>query len=76
MSGPHAPEGDDYSATVLGSHWFSGPPQPQGATRRPEVTQRLDTPATVQGAAPDRVDGPVLRFGPGVTAGDARCRSR
>lgn len=25
MSGSGAPEGDDYSATVLGSHWFSGP---------------------------------------------------
>ncbi|MFG2874316.1 hypothetical protein ACGFYU_04780 [Streptomyces sp. NPDC048337] len=40
---------DDYSATVLGSHWFSGPPQPVDA-------------------APDRVEGSVLRFGPGVTA--------
>ncbi|MGR4879725.1 hypothetical protein ACIPUC_09885 [Streptomyces sp. LARHCF249] len=40
---------DDYSATVLGSHWFSGPPQPQEAV-------------------PDRVEGSVLRFGPGVTA--------
>ncbi|WKV75561.1 hypothetical protein AW27_030985 [Streptomyces sp. PCS3-D2] len=50
MSGSRAPEGDDYSATVLGSHWFSGPP---GA---PEPV------------APDRVEGSVLRFGPGVTA--------
>ncbi|MFD9409824.1 hypothetical protein ACFWBN_22805 [Streptomyces sp. NPDC059989] len=49
MSDPHAPQGDDYSATVLGSHWFSGPPPPQDA-------------------APDRVEGSVLRFGPGVTA--------
>ncbi|MFD3695491.1 hypothetical protein ACFWUZ_04945 [Streptomyces sp. NPDC058646] len=49
MSDPRAPEGDDYSATVLGSHWFTGPPEPA------EVT-------------PDRVDGSVLRFGPGVTA--------
>ncbi|MFJ4777759.1 hypothetical protein [Streptomyces sp. NPDC088762] len=40
---------DDYSATVLGSHWFSGPAQPQEAV-------------------PDRVEGSVLRFGPGVTA--------
>ncbi|MEU7551835.1 hypothetical protein AB0B01_05615 [Streptomyces sp. NPDC044571] len=40
---------DEYSATVLGSHWFSGPPQPQDAV-------------------PDRVEGSVLRFGPGVTA--------
>ncbi|WP_455353877.1 hypothetical protein [Streptomyces sp. SYSU K217416] len=36
---------DEYSATVLASHWI----------QRPE-------------AAPDRVEGSVLRFGPGVTA--------
>ncbi|MFD8888147.1 hypothetical protein ACFV0H_37520 [Streptomyces erythrochromogenes] len=50
MSDPRAPEGDDYSATVLGSHWFSGPPAP------------------AEPVAPDRVEGSVLRFGPGVTA--------
>ncbi|MFD9571382.1 hypothetical protein ACFWBI_16195 [Streptomyces sp. NPDC059982] len=55
MSGPRAPQpaaagGDDgYSATVLGSHWFTGPPPSEDA-------------------APDRVEGSVLRFGPGVTA--------
>ncbi|WP_371680060.1 hypothetical protein [Streptomyces sp. NBC_01276] len=50
MSDPRAPQGDDdYSATVLGSHWFTGPPSPEDA-------------------APDRVEGSVLRFGPGVTA--------
>ncbi|MEV7617940.1 hypothetical protein [Streptomyces sp. NPDC089799] len=37
----------EYSATVLGSHWFTGP---------------------APGARPDRVEGSVLRFGPGVTA--------
>ncbi|MFJ6779061.1 hypothetical protein [Streptomyces yangpuensis] len=50
MSDSRAPEGDDYSATVLGSHWFSGPP------------------AAAEPVAPDRVEGSVLRFGPGVTA--------
>ncbi|MFI1279915.1 hypothetical protein ACH4U5_04005 [Streptomyces sp. NPDC020858] len=51
MSDPRAPQGDDdYSATVLGSHWFSGPP------------------ATAEPVVPDRVEGSVLRFGPGVTA--------
>ncbi|MFD6974439.1 hypothetical protein [Streptomyces sp. NPDC059979] len=51
MSDPRAPQdNDDYSATVLGSHWFSGPP------------------ATAEPVAPDRVEGSVLRFGPGVTA--------
>lgn len=49
MSDPRAPRDDEYSATVLGSHWFSGPPEPAGVT-------------------PDRVEGSVLRFGPGVTA--------
>ncbi|MEU9378946.1 hypothetical protein AB0D94_35045 [Streptomyces sp. NPDC048255] len=49
MSSPRGPEDEDYSATVLGSHWFTGPPEPA------EVT-------------PDRVEGSVLRFGPGVTA--------
>ncbi|MFG2990494.1 hypothetical protein ACGFZK_14600 [Streptomyces sp. NPDC048257] len=50
MSGSGAPQGDDYSATVLGSHWFSGPP------------------AAAEAVVPDRVEGSVLRFGPGVTA--------
>lgn len=40
---------DDYSATVLGSNWVSGPPARAHAV-------------------PDRADGSVLRFGPGVTA--------
>ncbi|MGW0363023.1 hypothetical protein [Streptomyces sp. NPDC002990] len=53
-----APHGDDYSATVLGSHWFSGPPPEPGPGQGPEVGE----------VAPDRVDGSVLRFGPGVTA--------
>ncbi|MFB6515462.1 MULTISPECIES: hypothetical protein [Streptomyces] len=56
MSGSGAPEGDDYSATVLGSHWFSGPP---------DATKRMTAPEPV---VPDRVEGSVLRFGPGVTA--------
>ncbi|MEU7066763.1 hypothetical protein [Streptomyces sp. NPDC046161] len=51
MSDPHAPEGDDYSATVLGSQWFSGPPEPSDATGRPDVptqrhgTRHFDAPA-------------------------------
>lgn len=75
MSDPHAPQGDDdYSATVLGSHWITGPPQgPErterldrtGAAGRTGPTARFDVPV---GAVPDRVEGSVLRFGPGVTA--------
>ncbi|MCJ0874778.1 hypothetical protein [Streptomyces sp. AP-93] len=75
MSDPHAPQGDDdYSATVLGSHWITGPPRGTerterlghpGATGRTGPTARFDVPV---GAVPDRVEGSVLRFGPGVTA--------
>ncbi|MFF1408686.1 hypothetical protein ACFVX6_02630 [Streptomyces sp. NPDC058289] len=75
MSDPHAPQGDDdYSATVLGSHWITGPPQGTertrrlglaGGTERTGPTARFDVPV---GAVPDRVEGSVLRFGPGVTA--------
>ncbi|MGW6689027.1 hypothetical protein [Streptomyces sp. NPDC054961] len=106
MSDPRAPQGDDdYSATVLGSHWISGPPQDPAETKRldppvgtpgEDATRRLETPGEdatrpseipgegatreipVEGATrpserpgaavPDRVEGSVLRFGPGVTA--------
>lgn len=69
MSDPRAPQGDDdYSATVLGSHWITGPPGDAERTVRLDgtaATARFDVPV---GAAPDRVEGSVLRFGPGVTA--------
>lgn len=81
MTDPRAPQGDDdYSATVLGSHWITGPPQgterterlglaggtaPSGPAERTGPTARFDVPV---GAVPDRVEGSVLRFGPGVTA--------
>ncbi|MEU6881619.1 hypothetical protein [Streptomyces sp. NPDC046712] len=52
MSDPRRPyDPDEYSATVLGSHWFERPAE--------------DVP-------PDRVEGEVLRFGPGVTAAALR----
>lgn len=78
MSNPRAPQGDDdYSATVLGSHWISGPPERPDGTRRmetPDGTLHMEGPdgdGTVRlpgGARPDRVEGSILRFGPGVTA--------
>ncbi|MFD5426102.1 hypothetical protein [Streptomyces sp. NPDC127084] len=43
---------DEYSATVLASHWIERPADPG----QEDVT------------IPDRTDGTVLRFGPGVTA--------
>ncbi|QES53278.1 hypothetical protein DEJ51_02615 [Streptomyces venezuelae] len=80
MSGPSSPEGDDYSATVLGSHWFSGPPadgeavtavqptDPGEAVTKVQATPPGGSVTVVQPVAPDRVEGSVLRFGPGVTA--------
>jgi hypothetical protein len=58
---------DDYSATVLSSHWFQRPePDPTATVALPAAT--LPEPAS---ALPDRVEGTVLRFGPGVTAAAA-----
>lgn len=50
-------EDTEYSATLLASHWIQRP-EPDTTLVEPP------TPATV----PDRVEGSVLRFGPGVTA--------
>ncbi|MCB5166728.1 hypothetical protein LG634_18015 [Streptomyces bambusae] len=59
-----APDSDgDYSATVLGSHWFDGPGDHPDTVR---TTRQLPVP--------DRVEGAVLRFGPGVTAAVPRPR--
>ncbi|NEC28691.1 hypothetical protein G3I20_19440, partial [Streptomyces sp. SID8111] len=83
-------EDDDYSATVLASHWIQRPgpetatprdrtddqgPGPDGtpdaATLRAADTRREDPPADAAPqppppVPPDRVEGTVLRFGPGV----------
>lgn len=55
-SGPDS----EYSATVLASHWI----------QRPETDDTLvePVPASASPTRPDRVEGSVLRFGPGVTA--------
>jgi hypothetical protein len=68
----------DYSATVLASHWFQRPEPDHTATvaipavTLPEPTATLpDAAVTLPQPAhtePDRVEGTVLRFGPGVTA--------
>ncbi|MFI7504039.1 hypothetical protein ACIBVL_37270 [Streptomyces sp. NPDC049687] len=62
MTIPHdrrspAEERDDYSATVLDSHWV---------VRPDDGTTVLDTSGPT--ASPEHTDGTVLRFGPGVTA--------
>ncbi|MBN0048466.1 hypothetical protein JS756_31060 [Streptomyces actuosus] len=60
-------EDAEYSATVLASHWI----------QRPEPEKTLEQPPgegvfgeTRPPITPDRTDGTVLRFGPGVTAAD------
>ncbi|CAL9633598.1 hypothetical protein [Streptomyces sp. enrichment culture] len=60
-----APAEDDYSATVLASHWIQGPEPGETATVR-ETGTFPGPPADAPVA--DRVEGTVLRFGPGVTA--------
>ncbi|MFC5216598.1 hypothetical protein [Streptomyces coerulescens] len=60
-SGAPDSDGAEYSATVLASHWI----------QRPETDDTLVEPgasATRPSPPPDRVEGTVLRFGPGVTA--------
>ncbi|MEU9734253.1 hypothetical protein [Streptomyces sp. NPDC048002] len=60
---PPRPEADaEYSATVLGSHWIQRP--------EPDETIVDDDPAPDARTPPqpDRVEGTLLRFGPGVTA--------
>lgn len=83
-SAPGAPSGDDeYSATVLASHWIQRPGSPdttRDSDALPSDTPALDgssrtrTPAeaTVSDTPPDRVEGTLLRFGPGVNADTVR----
>ncbi|MBO4257588.1 hypothetical protein [Streptomyces griseorubiginosus] len=49
----------EYSATVLASHWIQRPESDDTLVDRPS--------ASVPSVRPDRVEGSVLRFGPGVT---------
>ncbi|GAA2417198.1 hypothetical protein [Streptomyces coeruleofuscus] len=69
-TGDHAPGREpgsadaEYSATVLASHWIQRP-GPDETRVEPPVEEAS---ATSRPAAPDRVEGTVLRFGPGVTA--------
>ncbi|MFJ9871040.1 hypothetical protein [Streptomyces sp. NPDC101165] len=59
------PNDAEYSATVLASHWIQRPePDDTDTLVAPPGTQITPTGPT----QPDRVEGTVLRFGPGVTA--------
>ncbi|MFI0960386.1 hypothetical protein ACH4S8_03030 [Streptomyces sp. NPDC021080] len=80
---PDAPSSDDdYSATVLASHWIQRPDSSDtlaltdhAATLAlsgtgPEGTAVEAT--AIEGVTPDRVEGTLLRFGPGVNADTMR----
>jgi hypothetical protein len=80
---PGAPSPDDeYSATVLASHWIQRPDSPDTLTLSGDTaTVALSgrTAATVAlpdsttgDTRPDRVEGTLLRFGPGVNADTMR----
>ncbi|MEU1916678.1 hypothetical protein [Streptomyces massasporeus] len=59
LSGKTGSADAEYSATVLASHWI----------QRPGADETLVEPAAEERSTPpDRVEGTVLRFGPGVTA--------
>ncbi|MGX1274166.1 hypothetical protein [Streptomyces phaeoluteigriseus] len=60
---------DEYSATVLASHWVQRPePEPEPKP----VPVPVPVPTVVFGTADAPGDATVLRFGPGVTAALAR----
>ncbi|GCB52100.1 hypothetical protein [Streptomyces sp. NL15-2K] len=54
----------EYSATVLASHWIQRP-EPDTTLVGPPSTE---IPSPSPPTRPDRAEGTVLRFGPGVTA--------
>ncbi|MBD0839481.1 MULTISPECIES: hypothetical protein [unclassified Streptomyces] len=60
----------EYSATVLGSQWVQRPTVHDTRVAETPSPTVHDTPVaeTPSPTAPDRVEGTVLRFGPGVTA--------
>ncbi|MCQ9132316.1 hypothetical protein [Streptomyces hilarionis] len=86
--GPRAEPGPadaEYSATVLASHWVQRPYEPDTTLVEPPAPPSSGPTAPPPGGAPapgagptvpDRVEGTVLRFGPGVTAAVARRTDR
>ncbi|WRZ88599.1 hypothetical protein OHB54_05705 [Streptomyces sp. NBC_01007] len=73
---------DDYSATALASHWIQRPDSPDTLPLSGDtVTVALSGPvaatvalfdSTTEETPPDRVEGTLLRFGPGVNADTMR----
>lgn len=70
-SGASSPD-DDYSATVLASHWIQRPDSSDtlALTENPATIELSGT--TAGEVRPDRVEGTLLRFGPGVNADTMR----
>ncbi|MGW3665022.1 hypothetical protein [Streptomyces sp. NPDC005141] len=78
--GAHSAD-DEYSATALASHWIQRPDTPDTLPLpdSPDTlllggntaTEALSGPAA-QDTPPDRVEGTLLRFGPGVNADTVR----
>ncbi|MDX3073769.1 hypothetical protein ACIP98_05695 [Streptomyces sp. NPDC088354] len=68
--------GADYSATVLAEHWAPAAAAPTLREPVPAAPARPATRSEPSLTLPDRVDGEVMRFGPGVTpAAAARAAS-
>ncbi|MFD1657554.1 hypothetical protein ACFSL4_04750 [Streptomyces caeni] len=59
---------DDYRATLLASHWVQRSAPEEDLP--PTVPGGQPAPPAAATTAPDRIDGRVLRFGPGVTMAD------
>ncbi|MFK4148443.1 hypothetical protein [Streptomyces sp. NPDC004065] len=59
----HGPADEEYSATVLASHWIQRPGPDTGTPTVPS-----GWPQAAPDARPGRAEGTVLRFGPGVAA--------
>jgi hypothetical protein len=72
-SDEHAPNGEpgsvdaEYSATVLSSHWIQRP-EPDPTLVGPFSTENMPFSTANLPTPPDRTEGSMLRFGPGVTA--------
>ncbi|MET7442846.1 hypothetical protein ACFYQQ_24405 [Streptomyces sp. NPDC005496] len=75
VPGDRADRDDDYSATALASHWIQRPDHdevPAGGDTLVEPPSGTEATRLDPGTRPDRVDGTLLRFGPGVTADTVR----
>ncbi|MEV8034304.1 hypothetical protein ACFYW8_01575 [Streptomyces sp. NPDC002742] len=80
-AGAHSAD-DDYSATVLSSHWIQRPDHPDTLPLSGDTATMALSGATAATVAlpdsttgethPDRVEGTLLRFGPGVNADTMR----